>query len=365
MKIRQEVRLLKSCARRQHFGGNMEQEKLAKLLCKIPDGFFNLLYLGRRIRKEGQELNSKLQLLSKIADKQSVAVEDDTIANTREQIEFLAVAFGGDYVPLPYVEDFTIQGPGGVLPARLYKPSDTDELLPVLVYFHGGGFIRGSINSHDGVCRRLANMGNFAVVSVDYRLAPEAVFPAAVDDAYAALRWAQEHGETKGLDISRVAIGGDSSGGNLAAVAVQDAKRCGTPQPVIQMLIYPTTDSNFTAESHTTYSSGFFLTSERMNWYRDNYLPLAKDRNVPRASPGLAKDLSDLAPALIMTAGFDPLRDEGEEYAQNLKKSGVPVGVIRYEGMLHGFVSLNGFIKEADEALNAAAQAISTAFQGN
>ncbi|OUR78079.1 hypothetical protein A9Q83_08810 [Alphaproteobacteria bacterium 46_93_T64] len=342
----------------------MDQEQLANLLCKIPNGVFNLLYLGRRDRKDSQMLNAKLQFLCKIVEKQSIPIEQETIERTREQLEFLATAFGGDYVPLDYVEDFTIQGPGGTLPVRLYKPVDTDNPLPVLVYFHGGGFIRGSINSHDGVCRRLAKTGGFAVMSVEYRLAPESVFPAAVDDAYAALRWAQEYGAEKGLDTTRVAVGGDSSGGNLATVAAQDAKRNNTPQPAIQMLIYPITDAHFSAESHKTFSSGYFLTSERMNWYRDNYLTSSDDRDDPRASPFLTEDLEGLAPTLIMTAGFDPLRDEGEEYAQKLKQAGVPVGVIRYEGMLHSFASMNGFIKEADEALKTAAEAVSTAFKG-
>lgn len=340
----------------------MDQEKLANLLCKTPDGVFNLLYLGRRDKKQGQVLNSKLQLMCRVSEKQTVPVEQETMENTRAQLDFLAIAFGGDEVHLPYVEDFTLPGPGGVLPVRLYKPSDTDTPLPVLVYFHGGGFIRGSIKSHDGVCRRLAKMGGFAVVSVEYRLAPEHPFPAAVDDAYAALRWVQEHGTTKGLDTAKIAIGGDSSGGNLAAVAVQDAKRNGTPQPVIQMLIYPITDAHFQTPSHTEFGMGYFLTTERMNWYRDSYLNSAQEQDDLRASPLLSNDMEGLAPALIITAGFDPLRDEGEDYARKLKDAGVPVGVVRFDGMTHSFASLNGFIKEADEALETAANAVSNAF---
>ncbi len=340
----------------------MDQEKLAKLLCKIPTGVFNLLYLGRRIKKDGQILNAKAQFLCNVVEKQSLPPADDTVQNARDQIEGLATTLGGDYIPLPYVEDFTIPSEQGPIPARLYKPADTDEPLPVLIGFHGGGFIRGSVNSHDGLFRRLAKFGNFAVISVDYRLAPENKFPAAVDDAYTALRWVQTHGASKGLNTDKVAVGGDSSGGNLAAVSCLDAKRLGTPQPTMQVLIYPTTDSHFTANSHQLFANGFFLTKDRMQWYRDLYLNNANERDSERASPGLAKDLAGLAPALIITAGFDPLRDEAESYANRLKEASIPVGMIRYEGMVHGFSSLSGLLPEADQSLQTIAQAVATAF---
>ena len=341
----------------------MDQEKLAKVIAKIPTGVFNLLYLGRRVKKDGQLLNAKAQFLCALVDKQTASIDKETVEAARTQIETLAQTLGGDYVPLPYVEDFTVPGDAGVIPVRLYKPTDMDEPLPVLIGYHGGGFIRGSVNSHDGLFRRLARFGNFAVLSVDYRLAPEHKFPAAVNDAYKALRWVQENGASKGLDTSRIGIGGDSSGGNLAAVACQDAKRNNTEQPVIQVLIYPTTDSHFTANSHKLFSTGFFLTEERMQWYRDHYLRSAADRDDPRASPMAADDLSGLAPAFILTAGFDPLRDEAEDYAKRLKDAGVPVGVIRYEGMVHGFSSLSGLLPDADKSLQAIADVVAAKFQ--
>ncbi|WP_169569096.1 alpha/beta hydrolase [Sneathiella limimaris] len=341
----------------------MDQEKLARLLGKIPVGVFNLLYVGRRIKIDGQMLNAKAQFLCKVVDKQTLPASEDTVENEREQIEALSTTLGGDYIPLPYVEDFTIPGDGGPIPVRLYKPTDTDELLPVLIGFHGGGFIRGSVNSHDGLFRRLVSFGNFAVLSVDYRLAPEHKFPAAVDDAYKALTWVQENGPSKGLDPKKIAIGGDSSGGNLAAVACQDAKRNKTEQPLIQVLIYPTTDSHFTANSHKLFAKGFFLTEERMHWYRDLYLNSPEDMDNPRASPLVADDVSGLAPALIISAGFDPLRDEAEDYAKRLKDAGVPVGMIRFEGMIHGFSSLSGLLPDADKSLKTIAEAVSQAFQ--
>jgi len=339
----------------------MNQEKLARLVASLPTGIFNILYVGRRIKKDLQLLNSKAQFLCAIVDKQSVPLEEETVENAREQIENLSGLLSGADVQIGTVEDFTIPGPAVDLPVRLYKPENSPDPVPVLVFFHGGGFIRGSINSHDGLCRRLVKYGEFAVMSVDYRLAPEHPFPAGVDDAYAALKWAQQFGASKGLDQQRVAVGGDSSGGNLASVACQDAKRNRTPLPAFQLLIYPTTDANFTARSHQLFADGFFLTEERMHWYRDLYLQSADLRNDVRASPGLEENVSGLPPALVITAGFDPLRDEAEDYAQHLKDAGVPMGVIRHESMIHGFMSLTGLLEEAENAIKMAAETTKSA----
>jgi acetyl esterase/lipase len=340
----------------------MDQQKLAEILCKVPNGVFNLLYLGRRLKKDGQLLNTKAQFLCKVVDKQTIPIEQDSLENMRNQIENLSVTLGGDDIPIHHVEIFSIPGPGGDIPVRLYKTKSASEKQPVLIAFHGGGFVRGSLKSHDGMFRRLAKFGDFAVLSVDYRLAPEHAYPAAADDAYAALKWVQENGHSKGLDQYKIAIGGDSSGGNLAAVATQDALKNGTPCPLFQLLIYPTTNSNFDTKSHEIFANGFFLTNERMCWYRDNYLQGDEKRSEVRASPGLNPDLAGSPPTLVMTAGFDPLRDEAEEYAQALKDAGVPMGVIRYEGMVHGFMSLSGLFDEADKALKTAADAVANAF---
>jgi acetyl esterase len=340
----------------------VNQEKLVKIIASLPDGLFNLLYIGRRIKKDKQLLNAKAQFLCSIVEKQSLPIEEETVENTRLQMESLSDLLSGETVPMGSIENFTIDGPLGDIPVRLYKPETDDSPLPVLVYFHGGGFIRGSINSHDGLCRRLVQYGGFAVLSVDYHLAPEYPFPAAVDDAYAAFDWARSNGQSKGLDTGKVAVGGDSSGGNLAAVVAQDTLRNGTPSPVFQLLLYPTTDANFTAPSHRTFANGFFLTAERMHWYRGHYLPDPALWNDERASPGLKENLEGLAPALIITAGFDPLRDEAEDYASRLKNAGVPMGVIRHEGMVHGFMSLSGLLEDADKAIRTAADTLKTIF---
>ncbi|GLQ07312.1 alpha/beta hydrolase [Sneathiella chinensis] len=336
----------------------MSQQLLVKILSSIPGGVFNLVYLGRRVRGDGIILNTKAQFLCRVVEKQTVPIEQETVENAREQIENLSALLAGDPVHMADVQDFSIPGPAGDIPVRLYRPASAPSPSPVLVGYHGGGFIRGSIASHDGLFRRLAAYGGFCVLSVDYRLAPEHRYPAAVDDAYAALRWVQEHGAERGLDPDRVAVGGDSSGGNLAAVACQDAKRHGTPQPLCQLLMYPTTDANFTAESHDRFANGFFLTKDRMHWYRDNYLSAPAEINEVRASPGLETDLAGLAPALVITAGFDPLRDEAESYARALKEAGVPMGILRFEGMVHGFMSLTGLFPEAEKALKTAAETL-------
>ncbi|MCG8490381.1 MAG: alpha/beta hydrolase [Sneathiellales bacterium] len=339
----------------------MNQEKLARLVASMPTGLFNILYMGRRVKRDLQLLNSKAQFLCAIVDKQTVPLEEETIENAREQIENLSGLLSGSDVPVGSVEDFSIPGNVTDIPVRLYKAENSSDPVPVLVFYHGGGFIRGSINSHDGLCRRLVKYGEFAVLSVDYRLAPEHPFPAAVDDAYAALKWVQQSGASKGLDQQRVAVGGDSSGGNLAAVACQDARRQNTSLPAFQLLLYPTTDANFTARSHQLFANGFFLTEERMHWYRDQYLQSPDLRNDVRASPGLENDLSGLSPALIITAGFDPLRDEAEEYAQRLKDAGVPMGIIRHESMIHGFMSLTGLLEDAENAIKMAAETTKSA----
>lgn len=233
--------------------------------------------------------------------------------------------------------------------------------MPLLVYFHGGGYIRGSLDTHDGLCARLAVHGNFAVLSVDYRLAPEHRFPAAVEDAIAAYRWAAENAAALGLDATRIAVGGDSSGGCLAAVTAQQL-RGGTDAPLFQLLFYPTLDAHFSAASHETFADGFMLTRPRMEAYRDLYLNSPAERDDVRASPLLALDLAGLPPALIVTAGFDPLRDEAESYGRALKAAGIHVGMVRFPGMIHGFLSMTGMFREAERALREAAGALKVVF---
>jgi len=263
--------------------------------------------------------------------------------------------------PVARVEDHTIPGPAGAIPARVYAPEGSG-LQPVLVFYHGGGWVIGDIETYDLLCRTLANRAGCAVVSVDYRLAPEHPFPAAVDDAYAAAQWVHEHGREIGVDPARIAVGGDSAGGNLAAVVAYLAHERGTPPLVYQALIYPSTDLGGETESHRLFAEGYFLTRSTMNWFRDQYVPQPADRQNPLAAPLLAEDLRGLPPALVITGEYDPLRDEGEAYAERLRAAGVPVVRTRYEGMIHGFVSMAPIVDKGKAAIDQIAAALRSAF---
>ncbi len=237
------------------------------------------------------------------------------------------------------VRDFTVPGPGGEVPVRLYKPESAgDEPLPVLVFYHGGGWVVCNLDTHDTLCRQLANAVGCAVVAVDYRLAPEHKYPAAVDDSYAAASWVMENAGTFGGDPARVAVGGDSAGGNLATVVSMMARDRGEPMPVCQILIYPVTDYDLERPSYLENAEGYVLTKAAMRWFFDCYFERDEDGYQPYASPIRAESLVGLPPALVITSEYDPLRDEGEAYAARLKEAGVPVKHTRYDGMIHPFI---------------------------
>jgi acetyl esterase len=267
-----------------------------------------------------------------------------------------------DPQPVASVENRRIAGPAGEIPLRVYTPEGKGP-FPVLVYFHGGGWVIGDLETHDDMCRRLTNGAGCVVVSVDYRLAPEHKFPAAVEDAYAATKWVAEHaGEING-DAGRLAIGGDSAGGNLTAVVTQLARDQKGPHLIFQLLIYPAMD--FTATemvSRLEYSQGYALITEDMDWFTDHYLNSREDYLNPLASPMLIKSFEDLPPALIITAEYDPLRDEGEEYGHKLQEAGVSVTISRYDGLIHGFFRMPKVMDKALEAVAEASQALRDAF---
>lgn len=258
----------------------------------------------------------------------------------------------GKSVELAGVEDRSIPGPHGQIPIRIYTPEGAEN-APVIIYYHGGGWVVGNIDTHDALTRELANRSSSIVVSVDYRLAPENPFPAAVEDAYATLEWVSQNAESLGGDPSMIAVAGDSAGGNLAAVVSLMSRDKNGPAIKFQALIYPATNLyTMDTESHNNFAEGFFLSKEGMEWFRSQYLPRKEDWTDPHASPLLAKDHSNLPPAIVITAQFDPLRDEGEAYAEKLKQAGVPVKLTRYDGMIHGFVSFADLLDEATEALD-------------
>jgi acetyl esterase len=250
--------------------------------------------------------------------------------------------------------DITVAGAEGPRAARVYRPAGVGDAhhdkAPALVYFHGGGFILGSIESHDGVCRALAKLSGVVVVSVDYRLAPEHRFPAGLEDAIAATRWILANGASIGIDPTNVAVGGDSAGGNFTALVCL-ALRGDAVKPVFQLLVYPATDLSRSLPSHRIFREGVMLPEKSIQWFRENYLPDLKLETDPRASPYFEKDVANLPPALVVTAGFDPLRDEGKAYADNLQAAGADVEYVCSEGSQHGFAHLAGAVAESARML--------------
>jgi acetyl esterase len=266
--------------------------------------------------------------------------------------------------PDAWTEDRRIPGPAGELFVRLYRPLDAgDDALPVLVWFHGGGFVIGSVDESDSDCRHLAVQAGIAVVSVEYRLAPEHPFPAAPDDCYAATAWVAAHAAELRVDASRLAVGGDSAGGTLATVVALMARDRGGPKIVFQLLVYPVADlASMETPSHHENAVGYFLTRSSMIWFRDHYTPDASVRTDYRVSPLHAANLTGLPPAFVITAEFDPLRDEGEAYADRLRAANVPVVKTRYDGMIHGFFRMSAFFDGARRALQDAGDALRSAF---
>ncbi len=257
-----------------------------------------------------------------------------------------------------------VPGPAGPLPVRVYRPagSTKTEILPALVFYHGGGWVIGDLDTHDVACRQLSNGARCAVFSVEYRLAPEARFPAAVDDCIAATRYITAQAASLGIDPKRIAVGGDSAGGNLAAVVCIDARDAGQPLPCFQLLIYPATDQRSGHASHVRNAEGYLLTRKVMNYFRGHYLPEERDWLDWRASPMLATSLAGLPPAYVLTAGYDPLVDEGRAYAERLAAEGVKTEYIDYPGMIHGFLLMGGVLDTANEAIAACSAALRTAF---
>lgn len=254
------------------------------------------------------------------------------------------------------VRELQAEGPNGPIPLRMYIPLKSGRRpLPVLVYFHGGGWVIGDRDTHDSLCRHLANASGCAVVSVDYRLGPEHRFPAAVDDSIAATYWVRRQAQELGIDAARLAVGGDSAGGNLAAVVAIAARDAGDLPIAFQLLIYPATDMRRTAPSHNTNGQGYLLTRDTINYFHDHYIDDAAHDLDWRASPLLHPDLGRLPPALVLTAGYDPLRDEGLMYSQRLSEAGCRATHICFERQIHGFITMGRVIDEANAAVELCA----------
>jgi acetyl esterase len=257
----------------------------------------------------------------------------------------------------------TIPGAAGELSVRVYRPKNAaSERLPALVWFHGGGFVLGDLDQGDGDCRQLATLARVVAISVEYRLAPEHPFPAAPEDCYAALSWVAENAAALGADPERLAVGGDSAGGNLAAVTALLARERSGPPISFQLLVYPVTDlTRFDTPSYLKNADGYFLTRATMQWFASHYVPRPSDAQSPYASPLLAPDLRGLPPALVITAEHDPLHDEGEAFARRLEEAGVRVTLSRYPSTIHGFFTMHPFLEVGRRAVSEAAEALRTA----
>jgi acetyl esterase len=255
------------------------------------------------------------------------------------------------------VEDRTIAGPDEDIPLRIYRP-ERKSATGALVYFHGGGWVIGDLDSHDETCRRLCREAGVAVVAVHYRRAPETTYPGAVDDCFAATCWVADHAAELDIDPARLAVGGDSAGGNLAAAVALMARDRGHPAVCFQLLIYPVTAADFDTASYRENAEGYLLSRRAMQWFWDQYVPDTDQRREPYAAPLRAQSLAGLPPALVQTAEYDPLRDEGEAFAEALKRAGVNVQMTRYDGLIHGFFGMQDAVPAARPALAEAARAL-------
>jgi len=315
-----------------------------KLIPRLPAGLKRLLSGGRATTIDGNTLDPSLQMMLAAQRRLGVVslVVADNPAATRAANRDLTQTLDEPEIRVAAIRSVSIPGPAGVIPARHYRPASGGAPAPLVVFYHGGGYVFGDLDTHDAACRLICRDAGVHVLAVDYRLAPEHKVPAAVDDAYAAYRWAREHAGELGADPRRVAVAGDSAGGCLAAVVTLQARDAGDPLPSLQWLIYPVTDMRGLARSRTLLGDGFLLTKHDMDWFADTYVKdSGLDITDPRVSPLLAADLSGLSPALVVTAGFDPLRDEGEQYADRLREAGVAVDQRRMSSMIHAFLNLN------------------------
>jgi len=302
-------------------------------------------------------------ILDQMAANPAPKFADIAASDGRAMFTAMMQLVGPKDVPIGKVENLTMPGPAGDLRLRNFTPvAAGSEPLPTLIFFHGGGFVIGDLDTHDGICRILANEAGARVIAVDYRLAPEHKYPAAVDDAIAAMNWIEANAAKLGVDANRLAVGGESAGGALAAILAQVAKEKGKPKLVFQLLMFPVTQIGGETVSLREFAEGYFLERATLDWFFGHYLPAGADASDPRISPLLAANFAGLPPAYVMLGGFDPLHDEGSQYAEKLRAAGVGVAVADYPDMVHTFIYFEALLPQAHEALVAAAHALKAAF---
>ena len=312
------------------------------------------LIAGTPIRLDGQDLHPEAQLLLRLQQLSGTDWRTKSASESRLDLELSSKLVAGPKITGVGARELTI----GEFAGRLYTPDGLATGSPLLIFYHGGGWVTGGLETHDNLCRFLAREAGVRVLAADYRLAPEHPFPAAVDDAAEVLRYAVAKAEDLGIDANRIALGGDSAGGNLAAVTAHSAE----VDITFLLLFYPGVDASVRRRSREIFGNGFFLTDEKMDWFLDQYSAGVQDRHDPRLSIMLAEDLSNLPPTYIATAGYDPLRDEGEAFAERLAAEGVPVVLRRHEGLFHGFANVLGVGGIFREAVSEAVGALRTGF---
>jgi acetyl esterase len=329
------------------------QRPAARLLLGLPERVQRML-VGAPVRIDGQLLATEVQLLLKLAGRR---MQRGSIARSRGRLRRVTRLVGGPPIGPVAATELSIPSPAGPIGARMYRPAGLEAPAPLLVFFHGGGWVEGDLDTHDNVCRFLALNAAVAVLAVDYRRAPEHPFPAAVNDSLVAFRYAVAQAEALGVDPDSIAVGGDSAGANLASVVCLLTTTDQQP-PAFLLMIYPATDMTWRRPSRDLFGDGFLLTDPRINFFREQYLPDHADRSDPRASPLLAEDLTRMPPTYLATAGFDPLRDDGEEFARRLAKAGVPVVLRRFTGLCHGFANVLALGHSGREAMHEIASAL-------
>jgi acetyl esterase len=328
------------------------EHRVARTLLRLPPSLQYLLSGRPRVERDGLTLHPEVQLLLALRERMgAVAMSSLSPEETRRRASREALIHTGEPIEVGTVRTLVLEAATGPLQARHYAPLNRETPRPLLVFFHGGGFVLGDLDTHDTTCRLLCRHADLHVLSVEYRLAPEHPFPAAPEDVMAAYTWACAHAPELGADAARVAVGGDSAGGNLAAVLCQLAVRNGLPAPALQLLLYPAVDRTVERPSQGLFAEGFFLTRTDITWFHEQYTGTSCDRSDPRISPLLCRELSGLPPALVVTAGFDPLRDEGEAYAQALQRAGTPATLRRFDGLIHGFANMGGVSRACRDAM--------------
>ena len=301
---------------------------------------------GHRIRQGNRVMDPKAQIVGEFVKSIRVPGYFPPLPELRQQLRTMVTLMDEPAPGLPRIEDIRIPGPAGEIPARFYSARADRTPQPTVAYVHGGGWVQGDLETHHWLCARLAKHAEVMVVAIDYRLAPEHKFPAGVEDCLAAYRWLRTHGRDIGADTARVAVAGDSAGGNLSAVVCQVAASAGVPMPTCQVLIYPALDFSLETDSHQELADGHIIPRDRIIWYMEQYLRGESDKADLRASPLRAPSLAGQPTAMIVTAGFDPLREEGRAYADALRRAGVEVVYREFPGQIHAFVSLTKAIPE-------------------